>query len=125
METETSTLGADFAAALTAKDFEAAGALFHPDVDFRALTPNVRWHATSPRQVVDEVLRKWLDDEVENAVLLDVQEDAVADRKRVGFRFSGLKPDGPFLCEQQAFYSERDGKIDWMRLVCSGMRRVD
>jgi len=35
-----STLGAAFAEALTAKDFERVAALLHPAVDFRALTPN-------------------------------------------------------------------------------------
>jgi hypothetical protein len=33
-------------------------------------------------------------------------------------------PDGRFLVEQQAYIGERDGKIDWMRVVCSGYRPV-
>ena len=46
----------------------------------------------------------------------------VADRERVGYRFSVTNPDGDFLVEQQAYLEERDGRICWMRVVCSGFR---
>jgi hypothetical protein len=46
----------------------------------------------------------------------------VADRERVGYRFSVENPDGHFLVEQQAYVAERDGRICWMRVVCSGFR---
>ena len=46
----------------------------------------------------------------------------MADRERVGYRFAGHNEDGPFVVEQQAYLSERDGRIDWMRVICSGMR---
>ena len=29
---------------------------------------------------------------------------------------------GPFVVEQQAYLSERDERIGWMRVVCSGFR---
>lgn len=122
MATTTSTLGAAFAEALTAKDFGRVAGLLHPEVDFRALTPNRTWQAGNPQDVVDDVLREWLDDSVEVEELVDVQTDAFASCQRVGFRFRGRDADGPFVCEQQAYLEERDGKIGWMRLVCSGMR---
>jgi len=28
------------------------------------------------------------------------------------------------VVEQQAYFTERDGRIDWMRVLCSGFRRV-
>jgi len=31
-------------------------------------------------------------------------------------------PDGPHLVEQQAYYSTTDGRISWMRVLCSGFR---
>jgi hypothetical protein len=32
------------------------------------------------------------------------------------------RKDGPFVVEQQAYYEERDGRIGWMRVVCSEFR---
>jgi hypothetical protein len=34
-------------------------------------------------------------------------------------------PEGLFLVEQQAYLAERDGRIGWMRVLCSGYRPVD
>ena len=34
----------------------------------------------------------------------------------------GHNRDGPMIVEQQAHLAERDGLIDWMRIVCSGQR---
>ena len=50
--------------------------------------------------------------------MLSIDSDAVADRERVGYRFAGHNADGPFVVEQQAYLSERDGRIDWMRVIC-------
>ena len=55
-------LGAEFAAALAAKDFARAASLLHPEVDFAALTPRRAWDAHDPQQVVADVLRVWFDD---------------------------------------------------------------
>ena len=119
---EARTLGRQFATALAEKEFERAGELLHPEVDFRALTPSRFWEASSPREVVTEILPKWLEPE-DNVESLDaVESDQVADRERVGYRFTVTNPDGRFVVEQQAYVSERDGKIGWMRVVCSGFR---
>ena len=120
-----SRLGAAFADALAAKDFERVAALLHPEVDFRGLTPSRTWQASGPGQVVNEVLRMWLDESDAVDELLDVQTDVVADTERVGYRVRGHNPDGPFLMEQQAFLRERDGRIGWMRVLCSGMRPLE
>jgi hypothetical protein len=117
-----SRLGAAFAEAFAAKDFERVAALLHPEVDFRGLTPNKAWQATGSRQVVDDVLRVWLEDSDVVEELLDVQTAAVGDTERVGYRFRGHNPDGTFIVEQQAYLRERDERIGWMRVVCSGMR---
>lgn len=45
-----------------------------------------------------------------------------ADRERVGYRFRVRNPDGRFLVEQQAYLYARDGRIAWMRVMCSGFR---
>jgi hypothetical protein len=96
--------------------------LLHPEVDFVGLTPRRTWTAGDPDAVVEEVLRSWFEESDELEEVLSVESEAVADRTRVGYRFRGRNPDGPFVVEQQAYLSERDGLIDWMRVVCSGMR---
>ena len=60
------------------------------------------------------------DDELEELVLM--HSDAFADREQVRFRFRGSNRDGPMVVEQQAYLTERDGLIGWMRVVCSGQR---
>ena len=46
----------------------------------------------------------------------------VGDRDRVGYRFRVQRPDGSYVVEQQAYLSEREGRIGWMRVLCSGFR---
>jgi hypothetical protein len=121
MGTDT-TLGESFARALGAKDFERVGQLLHPEVDFRGLTPGRSWDAQGAEQVVGEVLTRWFEPSDEIERVQQVQSDAFADRGRVGYRFAGRNGDGPFVVEQQAYYAERDGRIGWMRIVCSGFR---
>ncbi|HEY2656320.1 MAG TPA: hypothetical protein VGI55_11065 [Solirubrobacteraceae bacterium] len=48
--------------------------------------------------------------------------EAFADRHRLAYRFLGDRPDGAFVIEQQAYFCERAGQIDWMRIMCSGFR---
>jgi hypothetical protein len=118
----TTTLGQDFAEALASKDFDRLRSLLHPEVDFRGLTPSRPWEASGPREVVDEVLRLWFEESDQLERLVSVQTDSMADRERVSYRLEGHNPDGPFIVEQQAYYTERDGRIDWMRVLCSGFR---
>jgi len=79
------------------------------------------WDAGGPDDVVG-VLEEWFseDDLIETIELLDC--DGFADRQRVGYRLRVLRPDGRYLIEQQAYLSERDGKIGWLRILCSGFR---
>jgi hypothetical protein len=115
-------LGARFAEALAVKDFDGLRGLLHPQVDFRAMTPRREWIAGDPDTVVSDVLRQWFEDSDEIVELLDLQTDSFADRQRVGYRFRGINPEGPFVVEQQAYLAEEDGLITWMRVLCSGFR---
>jgi hypothetical protein len=117
-------LGAAFAAALAAKDFERIRELLHPEVDFRGLTPSRNWEAADPDAVIGSVLRRWFEDSDEIVELEHVETDAFADRERVGYRFLVRNPEGLFEVEQQVYIGERDGRIGWMRSVCSGFRPV-
>ncbi|MDX6637212.1 MAG: hypothetical protein QOJ01_723 [Solirubrobacterales bacterium] len=119
---EPSSLGAEFARAFVAKDHARVLELLDPAVDFRALTPNRNWEASSAERVVNGILDEWLEasDEVEE--LEHVETDMVADRERVGYRFRVRNPEGRFVVEQQAYVASEGGRINWMRVVCSGFR---
>jgi hypothetical protein len=119
---EAGTIGAEFARALAAKDFGQILELMHPEIDFRALTPRRNWEASDPDAVVTTVLRQWFEESDEIEAVERIESDAFADRERIGYRFSGRNPDGPFLVEQQAYLTTRDGRIAWMRVLCSGFR---
>lgn len=118
----TQTIGGEFAQALAARDFERIAGLLHAQIDFRALTPRRYWEASSPQQVVDEILTTWFEESDVVEDVLAVTTGGVADREHVSYRFAGTNPDGPFVVEQQAYYTQRDGRINWMRVLCSGYR---
>ena len=120
----TKTLGAEFARALAAKDFGRVEDLLHPEIDFRGLTPRRDWEASDAGGVISGVLRQWFEDTDVIEALVGLECDKVADRGRVGYRFSVRNPKGRFLVEQQAYLEARDGRIGWMRVVCSGFRPV-
>jgi hypothetical protein len=119
------TLGGQFARALAVKDRDALAALLHPEIDFRGMTPSRDWEAGDPEAVIGVVLGQWFEDKDEIEELEGLETDAVADRERVGYRFRVRNPEGGFLVEQQAYLAERDGRIGWMRVVCSGFRPTD
>jgi hypothetical protein len=118
----TTTLGADFARALAAKDSAAIRELIHPEIDFRGLTPSRSWEASNRDELISILFEDWFEDKDEIEALESVESDSVADRDRVGYRFSVNNPDGRHVVEQQAYLAERDGQICWMRVVCSGFR---
>ena len=117
-------LGAAFANAVAAKDRVRLRELIHPEIDFWAMTPGDVWDAGGPDEVVG-VLEEWFgeDDLIEAVEVIDC--DGFADRERVGYRLRVRRPDGQYLIEQQAYLSERDGQIGWLRIMCSGYRRAD
>jgi hypothetical protein len=119
---EAATPGAEFARALAAKDFGRLRDLMHPEIDFRGLTPNRDWEASDADAVVTAVLSRWFEESDEIEALERLETDAFADRERVGYRFRVRNPEGRFLVEQQAYLSARDGRIVWMRVLCSGFR---
>lgn len=123
---ETTTLGGEFAHALQRKDAERLGELLAPELDFRALTPNYTWEASDPAEVISIIFGRWFEDSDEIRTLERVETDAFADRERVGYRLSIENPEGRFLVAQQAFLEPtEDGRIGWMRIVCSGYRPVE
>jgi hypothetical protein len=125
MDTQQSTtLGTGFAQAFAAKDGDRIRELVHPEIDFRGLTPSRNWVAGDPDSLVSILFGDWLEDKDEVESLEAVESDSFADRERVGYRLAVRNPDGRHLVEQQAYIGERDGKIGWMRVVCSGFRPI-
>jgi hypothetical protein len=115
------TLGATYAQALAAKDFERVAELLAPQLDFRGLTPRRQWEATTREQVVGEILTTWFDDDDHIQQVLSIETSMIGqDCERVTYRFSGENGDGPFVVEQHAVYTAEDGRITWMRVLCSG-----
>lgn len=119
----TKTLGESFARALAAKDEQALRHLLHPELDFRGMTPGRVWDASDSDGVLD-ALHQWFDDSDEIAGIDALDVDSFADRERVGYRFRVRNPDGEHLVEQQAYLSVREGRIAWLRILCSGYRPV-
>ena len=124
MEQQQATLGTDFAHAFAAKDADRIRELVHPEIDFRALTPNRHWEASDQDKLVSMLFDEWLEDSDEVRGIESVESESFADRERVGYRLAVRCLDGNFLVEQQAYIGERDGTIGWMRVVCSGWRPI-
>jgi hypothetical protein len=121
---EVTTLGADFAQAIARKDPDRLRELLSPEIDFQAMTPRRTWEASDPDAVLSIIFGHWFEDADEIDAVEALDTDAFADRQRVGYRFSVSNPEGSFLVEQQAYLSERDGQIAWMRVLCAGYRPV-
>jgi ketosteroid isomerase-like protein len=110
--------GPAFAQALAVRDFDKLRSLLDPEVEFRALTPRRSWEATGDAETLD-LFQRWFDPQtvVEE---IDVSSHVVGDRTHLAYRFLGHDDDGPFVVEQHIYFTERDGRIDWMRMMCSG-----
>jgi hypothetical protein len=116
----TTSVGEAFAQALARKDFLEVGTLLHQDVDFKALTPGRAWEPANHGEVM-ETLQMWFGNcEVEDVSRLET--DMVSDCHRVAYRFRGQRPKGPFVIEQQAYFTETEGQIDSMRITCTGFQ---
>jgi hypothetical protein len=114
-------LGEDFARGVAAKDYDRVRRLLHPTLDFRAMTPGRTWEAATPGEVID-ALKVWFDDGDVIEGIDALETDTFADRQRVGYRLRVRNDDGQNVVEQQAYLSERDGQIGWLRIMCSGFR---
>ena len=116
-------IGRRFATALADKDAGSVRALLAPDVDFKALTPGRFWEADTPDAVAGILFDHWFgpDDHIERLAAAEDGED-VADVHRVGYRLEVTTPDGPHIVEQQAYYRQADGRLSYLRVVCSGFR---
>jgi hypothetical protein len=116
-----SNLADRFTAALAARDAAALRSLFGSEVDFRGLTPGRCWTAGTPDALVNDViLGAWFEpcDAIQR--IESVQSGQVGTRTRIGYRLRVKNPGGTFTVEQHAFCDLTNGKITWLRMLCSG-----
>jgi hypothetical protein len=87
------------------------------------MTPNRNWEASGPEDVVS-TLKLWFDSSDRIEAVEQLESDRFAGCERVGYRFRVRNADGAHLVEQQAYMTQRDGCIGWLRVMCSGFRAV-
>ena len=121
----TGSLGRTFVDAVAARDTAALAGLFTPELDFKAVTPRKFWEASTPDEAVEVVLGNWFSesDHIDAVDAVD-EGDPVGDTERIGYRFRITNGDGPHLVEQQAYYRTEDGRMSYLRVVCSGYRPI-
>ena len=68
------------------------------------------------------MLTCWLEESDHVDELVAVEGGTFADRQTLSYQLRGHNEDGPFIFEQQAYFTEREGRIDWIRVLCSGFR---
>ena len=118
---EPTALGELFARAIAAKDRERLYGMLADPIDFRALTPLRTWEATTPEQVVDQIiLGRWFDpgDHIQEATSVTTADLGI--RQHVAYRMRVRNANGEFVVEQQGYYRLNQGRIDWLRILCSG-----
>lgn len=108
--------------AIAAKDAKALMALFATAVTFRAVTPRRFWDAETPVDVADLLLNTWFGPDKVISGVASLETDTVGDVGKVSYRIAVDLDSGPSVIEQVAYYSEQDGQITHLRLVCSGFR---
>ena len=122
MATTQQSIAGELVDAIVGRDLARARGLLDPGIDFRAMTPKRIWEADGPAEV-EEVLRAWLADPDEEIESVEATAPVtVEDTQRVGWRVRGRDADGPFVFEQQAYLREDEGRIAWLRIMCSGTR---
>jgi hypothetical protein len=118
-------LGLEFARALAAKDYDRIETLLDPNVDFKGMTPARFWEASDPQSVVRDVLMEWFEEQDEIEELKQTETGSVGDRERVSWLLGVKCPDGRYEVEQQAYYETGGDRITFMRVLCSGFRKVE
>jgi hypothetical protein len=117
--------GERFARALAAKDATAFRALLADPIDFQALTPGRHWQASSPGEVVgDVILGRWFGAGDDIEALESLRTARLPGREHVSYLLRVRNADGEHLVEQQAYYNTDGERITWMRILCSGYQKL-
>jgi hypothetical protein len=117
-------LGAALAHAIAAQDADALRALLSTAVTFRAVTPSRVWDADTASGAADVILGVWFGSQKKVTGITSLETDEVGDVQKVSYRLSVDLESGPSVIEQVVFYTQAEGQIIDLRLVCSGFRPV-
>ena len=117
-------LGIDLAHAIARQDAKALRSLISTPVTFRAVTPKRFWDAETAVEVADVILGVWFGPDKQVTDIASLETDSVGDVQKVSYRLRVDLESGPSVIEQVIYYSEADGKIVDLRLVCSGFRPI-
>jgi len=98
--------------------------LFSTPVTFRAVTPRRFWDAETAVGVADIILGIWFGPDKQVTDITSLKTDSVGDAQKVSYRLSVDLESGPSVIEQVVYYTETNGQITDLRLVCSGFRPV-
>ncbi len=118
-------LSARFAAALAAQDSAALRAVLADAVDFQGLTPGRHWQSSTNREIVDDViLGRWFGSgrDVQELCAIATGRWRAGSMSRTGCAVRESGRD--YLVEQQAYYQTEDGRISWLRILCSGYQPI-
>jgi hypothetical protein len=108
------------AQAIAAHDAAALRALFSTPVTFRGVTPRRFWDAETAVDVADIALGNWFGPDKTVTGILSIETDTVGSVQKISYRMAVDLPAGPSVVEQVAYYTEQNGQITHLRLVCSG-----
>jgi len=115
-----SDIGTRFAQALAAKQADAMSDLLAPELDFKALTPGRFWEGATPEEAVTVFFGSWFDPDDRIDELVSIETGRVGDRESVTYRLQVTNADGKHDVEQRAYYDVQDGRIGYLRVLCSG-----
>ena len=116
------TAAAELLRGISGRDFARIEACFAPDAVLRALTPHQLREEHGPHAIAAQY-RHWLEslDELE---LLAGDEEQIADRIRIRYRFRGRDPEKGWQENEHTAYAAlaADGSIAALNLSCAGFR---
>lgn len=118
-------LGMMFARALASKDWSTLRSLLHDDLDFRGMTPRQVWEASADELITDVLRAHWFEDDEVIEELVECEVRPVGDCINLRYLLRMLYKEGPHLIEQQAYYRAEDGRIKWLRVMCSGSMPIE
>lgn len=113
-----------FARAVASKNLHRLRDLVDVNLSFVGMTPSRVIMGDGVDDLID-TLGEWFDDNDAIEAIEFLDSDVWADRQRAGYRLRVKNPDGVYLVDQTAYLSLRDGRINWLRMMCAGYRPVE
>jgi TusA-related sulfurtransferase/ketosteroid isomerase-like protein len=119
MDVETP-VGHAFVDAIGRRDFAALEAVFHPNIDFRALVPGEAVTTTGAAGAI-ACFRRWFGDKTDIEIV-DREVALLVDTLRVGYRARLKKAGEPLVVAQTCCGHVEGGQFATLDLLCTGFR---